>query len=405
MEIFGEKIEVLIPFQRANVINEISSKIRTTFCSVYKYFCDIDNYNKCVTCENCDRYLYHRDYLTKQHFCSKKAIKWMEKNTLDGKKYNIHFNMQEFNITLKLNVYGELEDDHMKLLISKCITMILINKILICEMEINLLLLPIKRVYPKNFQTNNNITLGVNEANGGFTTWKGNDWGKIYVWRKEELDKVLIHEMIHALHLDFHNYDLEIDQFFYDNFFIEKDGSFLFFEAYVEMWGELLNIIFNYSYELCLRGDEYDDYSLLYDKLCSELNFSMIQVSKLLLWYGFDTFTNCGFYCKDRCKQIDERMTEGTSLFSYYIVRSIYFYSLSQFLQICVNSKHDGKSAMHDMSDRKRHIRYLDLIKNNIDSYGKEIDKIMEIIKNNKMTISETILNSMRMSCQTHQHE
>ena len=168
--------------------------------------------------------------------------------------------------------------------------------------------------------------------------------------------------MIHALHLDFYNYSPEIDEFFHENFYRKKWKLFIF-EAYTETWGEFLNIIFNYSYELCINDITQDDYSLLYDKLCSELNFSMIQVSKLLLWYDFDRFTNCGFYCKNRCKNINERMTEGTSIFSYYIVRSIYFYALSEFLQICVDRRHSGKSAMHDMSDNGRHISYLNIVK------------------------------------------
>ena len=34
------------------------------------------------------------------------------------------------------------------------------------------------------------------------------------MWRKEEFDKVLVHEMIHALHLDFYNYSPEMNNFF-----------------------------------------------------------------------------------------------------------------------------------------------------------------------------------------------
>ena len=383
----------------------MSCKIKTTFCSVFNYF--RNNYEKCVKCENCDRYPYHRDYLSDQHFCSKEAIKWMDNpnNKLDGKKYRIHFNNGDYNVILNINVYGDIQYNHFVLLISKCITLILINKILICELEINLVLLPLKRMYPSDFQTSEISQLGVDEVNGGFTTWRGNEWGKIYVWRREELDKVLVHEMIHALHLDFHNYDTEIDEFFKNNFFIEKQGSFLFFEAYTELWAEFLNIIFDYSFQMCIDGINGENYALLYDKLANELNFSLVQVSKLLLWYGFDRFTDCGFYCKNRCKNIDKRMTEGTSIFSYYIVRSIYFFCLPQFLTLCNKTRLEDKTAMFDGDSHKRHLSYLDLIKKNIDEYGENIDKIMDIIKNNSKKFDGELLNSMRMSSQTHPYE
>lgn len=401
---FNEK---LIPFKRESVIDEMASRIKTTFCSVYSYFSNTECYSESVVCENCDRYPYHRDYLSGQHFCSEPAMEWMSNpnNHLDGKKYRIRFNYEDYNIVIKLNIYGDVCHEHLVVLISKCITLILINKILICELEINLVLIPLKRMYPSDFKNSDSSQLGVNEVNGGFTTWRGNEWGKIYVWRREELDKVLVHEMIHALHLDFHNYDTEIDDFFKNNFFIEKQGSFLFFEAYTELWAEFLNIIFDYSFEMCIRKKKGEDLNYLYDKLANELNFSLVQVSKLLLWYGFDRFTDCGFYCKDKCKNVETRMTEGTSIFSYFIVRSIYFFCLPQFLTLCNRTRLENKTAMFDGDDKKRHLSYLDLIQKNIDEYGENIDKIMNIIKSNTKRFDGELLNSMRMSSQTHHLE
>ena len=68
MEIFGEKINILVPFKRSSIINEISSKIKTTFCSVYKYFKKSKNYKKCVFSEACHDYNRHKEYLSKSAF-------------------------------------------------------------------------------------------------------------------------------------------------------------------------------------------------------------------------------------------------------------------------------------------------------------------------------------------------
>ena len=404
MEIFGEKVQCIVPFPRNSTIDEISEKVKHTFCSIRNF---LKKNVDCVVSTDCDRYQHYKNYLCNQHFFSTDAKEWMNNNTLDGKKYVINFNKGEYDITIDVNLFGEIDIDHLKLLFCKMLTMIVVNKIKNCQLEVNLVLLPIKRVYPDKFSLNTNLTLGVNEANGGFTTWRGNEWGKIYVWRKEELDKVLMHEMIHALHLDFKDYNLLIDQFFYDNFYIEKDGSFLFFEAYTEIWAEFLNIVFNYSYEVSLHGEDNVSRGLLYDKLCSELNFSLIQVSKILLWYGFETFTNCGFHCEDKCtdKDTDARMKEGTSIFSYYIVRSIYFYCLSDFLYLCVKERQSGKSAMNDGNSEKRHIGYLNILKRNIGQYGSDIDRIMAKLKKEKIMISRKILDTMRMTCECSRHD
>ena len=77
----------------------------------------------------------------------------MSVNTLNGQKHVIHFKMNEYNIKLNIDVYGDIDNEHFIILIFKCITLILINKILICELEINLVLLtPLKRMYPSDFQ-------------------------------------------------------------------------------------------------------------------------------------------------------------------------------------------------------------------------------------------------------------
>ena len=48
--------------------------------------------------------------------------------------------------------------------------------------------------------------IGPNEVNSGCTIhFTNNSNGKIFIWRKEEMDKVLIHEMLHSLKVDYGN--------------------------------------------------------------------------------------------------------------------------------------------------------------------------------------------------------
>lgn len=56
--------------------------------------------------------------------------------------------------------------------------------------------------------TDKNI-IGPHQVNSGATTTylDGNENGKIFIWRKEELQKVLIHELLHAFRMDIHCHD------------------------------------------------------------------------------------------------------------------------------------------------------------------------------------------------------
>lgn len=70
------------------------------------------------------------------------------------------------------------------------------------NLSIYLILSDLKKEFPKN----NNI-VGIQTANGGYTDFYENI---ILVWRKEELEKVLFHELIHFFDLDFRNERLNI---------------------------------------------------------------------------------------------------------------------------------------------------------------------------------------------------
>ena len=84
-------------------------------------------------------------------------------------------------------------------------TMIKIKKLMKNDkpLHINLMLTDEK----KKLDFNKN-EIGPNEVNSGSTTYYNlNDNGVITIWRNEELEKVLIHELLHALHTDSHELD------------------------------------------------------------------------------------------------------------------------------------------------------------------------------------------------------
>jgi len=86
--------------------------------------------------------------------------------------------------------------------------------------------------------------IGVNSVNSGFTTFAMDPY--ISIFREEESDKVLIHELVHYLKLDFVSRD---NTFIHNKILSEvniEDIEYInFFETYTESIGVIFNSIFN----------------------------------------------------------------------------------------------------------------------------------------------------------------
>ena len=136
--------------------------------------------------------------------------------------------------------------------------------------------------------------------------------GWIFIWRVEELYKVLIHELIHLHGLDFRGSNAE-------------DGVRLLMEryrivgvdspneAYTETWAILLHSIFVSHY----LGRK------LSDVLRYEMTFTLFQVAKLLGYYQIDRMALLGVH----------PIHQTTSVFSYFIVKGSLLLSLSEVIK------------------------------------------------------------------------
>ena len=86
----------------------------------------------------------------------------------------------------------------------------------------------------KKFPNSNDIISSKN-VNSGYCNLKTN---VIFIWRKEEVEKVLFHEMIH--HYNFTNHLVEFQ--FPINFLI--NGPTNYYEAIADFWGIFYNLIY-----------------------------------------------------------------------------------------------------------------------------------------------------------------
>jgi hypothetical protein len=224
-----------------------------------------------------------------------------------------------------------------------------------------------KKIFVGSSSIHNNIISPIN-VNSGVTISRGNN-KHIYIWREEELYKVLIHELIHYYDIDFksNHPDYNILNDFINNTFsnycnkndLEKDAKG---EAYTDFLAILIHVIY-ISYKL--------DNSLenIKKNVNIEIKFMLLQVAKLYL------NTN--------------KIYQTTSVFSYYVIKSMLFYNLNNSLEFF--NKNLNIQSNIDLN------KFINLItKSNNPEYWDEINKIKKnILQYNK---NKFIFNTLRMS-------
>ena len=196
------------------------------------------------------------------------------------------------------------------------------------KLSIYIYLTPFKKMLPQGTYR----TLDSEHVNTAVTTSCSKN-GEIVVYRLEEWFKVFIHETFHILGLDFSSmYSDRISMRLKKIFPV--DSEMLVFEAYTEMWAELLNCMF-YSFDLLDNKNDFKQFNM-YFEFCCELErlFSTIQVIKILNYMGL-TYRN--LYEKDDKSKIlrDNLYKEKTNVFPYYILKLILIFNYKQFILWC----------------------------------------------------------------------
>jgi hypothetical protein len=193
------------------------------------------------------------------------------------------------------------------------------------KLRIYIYLTPFKKELP-NSQIK---TLSPTNVNSAVTT-SCVPSGEICIYREEEFLKVLIHESFHIFGLDFsNNSTYKLNKNIKKLFPIESE--FNLFEGYSETWATILNI----SISVFNNSDGIDDY-LLYTNcfLNFEQIFSLFQCVKVLDFMGLN-YEN--LYKKDEQSEYLRKYLykEKTNVFSYYIIKCMLLFNISDFLNWC----------------------------------------------------------------------
>jgi hypothetical protein len=137
----------------------------------------------------------------------------------------------------------------------------------------------------------------------------------IYIWRVEELEKVLIHELLHYYSYDFHSFDEgynSIHELITTYFDINGDDKVN--ESINEITANIIHMIYQ-SIKLKM------DLSMVYEY---ELIFSLYQVAKIIVFYKGSNF-------RDIFKTSPKHITfnQTTSVLSYYIIKCMLLFYIN----------------------------------------------------------------------------
>ena len=154
----------------------------------------------------------------------------------------------------------------------------------------------------KRISNGKNKILGPNNVNSGYSQFMSNN-GSVCVFRIEEMEKVLVHEMVHALKLD--KGHISVPDTFFNIFNISPKTEILLNEAYTEILALILLLV--------LKSKNYKE---LLKNIEKEQKHTAKQVAKILKYYNFNSI-------EEFIRPYDnlDRYKQNTSIFSYYFVK------------------------------------------------------------------------------------
>lgn len=197
----------------------------------------------------------------------------------------------------------------------------------------------------------------------------------IDIWRYEEVYKVLIHELIHFYGIDFYIKDKDYDilQNSINNKFCVHG-----FDRPNESYTETLAIIIH---TLFISKYTNDDFYIL---LWKELIHNILQINKIFDFYKINNIDDI----KKNNNTCNKTIEQKTSVFSYFIIKTVLLYNISDFITFITNNIPSNRYIEN----------FSKLIENSVNKSSHIFNNLDQLVKNIKIS-SNYIKNNLRMSC------
>ena len=341
-------------------------------------------------------------------FTSLDIQKDIELNLPYGKK--LEYQME--NIKLNLKVYsGSSNFQPSNGLLDKIFFLYFIQN----KKEINLTLwLSKKKKELKHFRKQRYI--GPKEINSGATSF-GPDGRQVSIWREEELNKVLLHELFHSLDLEDRMNTADLENFVYQHFDVRRDlNKLTIFENYVELMADILNVFFlvedtfYYSVKKSLKLRTSKKVKMTPKKLLREKKemfrdiiwiekcWAMFQAAKVLHYFRYSRMED--FYFSQRINETQKtaKYMQKSNVFSYIILRSLCFFRLNKFLGLC--REYNTSNLLEYNIPTEAMIKFW---KDTLDKskYVEQMNQLLALMREieTKKNTKAVIFKSMRMTC------
>ena len=196
----------------------------------------------------------------------------------------------------------------------------------------------------------------------------------INIWRNEEMNKVLIHELVHYYDIDMDIYSAKsimCDNMIKKLFNITPNSDDYVNESYTEIVALIINTLY-ISYISSI------DFFLL---LWLEVSFNMIQVTKIISYYEL-SHSRCILQKSSNCNE--NKISQSTSVLSYFIIKCCVINNLCDILNFLDNGVKFGD----------RESEYMELINKALTN-----DTFYEYIDKNIKNIQINDFDTLRMTC------
>jgi len=266
---------------------------------------------------NCKLHNVKKTNLIDSEFIPDKIAEYIRENI--KYKYVISYNYKNNIINIEYYCSKKKENiDLFKTIVKRIIFMMLISNTY-KNLNIEIYDTPFK----KTFNCNNHKKCGKltqNNVNSGLSYLNN-----IVIFRREEMLKLLIHELIHALDIDnkFENIKdiekiLEIYNVNHSNLIIN--------ESYVETWAIIINIFLEIHEKE--KYEKKNKIKVFRELIKKEIVHSFQQSSKLCVYYNIDDFNKIYRKNNNNVKYVD-----SVNTFSYHIIKTINLNNINNFIK------------------------------------------------------------------------
>ena len=186
----------------------------------------------------------------------------------------------------------------------------------------------------------------------------------MFVWRREEYMRVLIHEMIHSFLGDFflinNIYNIKLGEYFC----IENNGNINMNETYTETIATIINMIYR---SLIDNNNDINEYFM------NELEHSIRVLVGIMRYYRYKSIDE--LMRVDGCKE----MKQKTSVFNYYVMKPFMMVNVDDIL----NNRNEINGCIKNLIFKKRCVnKFYDIIINNFNN--NELKKVINYYINDK---------------------